>query len=166
MNDNMNDKQPWVLIVEDSPSLAEVYTGYLREEPYRVTRVSDGRSALALLDSSPPQALLLDLKLPDMDGMTILKHIHAHQISTTVVVITGYGTVDVAVEIPDDLAVSDLFEVLPGGVADADYDIEMNGRTVVIRNLPVSNDVPVHLFVFAADGGLRDEVSAGLGAVR
>jgi two-component system repressor protein LuxO len=94
----MNDKQSWVLIVEDSPSLAEVYAGYLRDEPYRVTRVADGRSAMALLDSSLPQALLLDLKLPDMDGMDILRSIHDRQMPSAVVVITGHGSVDVAVD--------------------------------------------------------------------
>jgi two-component system repressor protein LuxO len=86
-----------VLIVEDSPALAEVYAGYLRDEPYVVTRVGDGGSAMTYLKRSPPEALLLDLKLPDMDGMEILKHVHREQMPTSVVIVTGHGSVDAAV---------------------------------------------------------------------
>jgi len=89
---------PRILIVEDSAALAEVYAGYLRDEPYVVTRVGDGASAMADLDHSPPQALLLDLKLPDMDGMDILKYVHLQQMPTSVVIITGHGSVDIAVD--------------------------------------------------------------------
>ena len=86
-----------VLIVEDSPALSEVYAGYLREEPYAVTNVGDGASAMAYLERSPPEALLLDLKLPDMDGMDILRHVSRQQMPTSVVVVTGHGSVDTAV---------------------------------------------------------------------
>lgn len=94
----MSSPKPRVLIIEDSPALTEVYLGYLRGEPYRITHVADGRSGMAELENDPPEALLLDLKLPDMDGMAILKHIHERQIPTAVVVITGYASVDVAID--------------------------------------------------------------------
>jgi len=91
-------KRPRVLIVEDSQPLAMVYSGYLREEPYAVSHVADGQGAMARLENDPPHALLLDLKLPDMDGMDILKFVHRQQVPTSVVVITGHGSVDVAVD--------------------------------------------------------------------
>ena len=94
----MEDKKFRVLIVEDSAALAEVYAGYLRDEPYVVTHVWDGTSAMSYLERSPPEALLLDLRLPDMDGMDILKHVHRQQMSTSVVIITGHGSVDAAVD--------------------------------------------------------------------
>jgi len=94
----VKSKKLRVLIVEDSEALAEVYAGYLRDEPYVVTHVGEGTSALSFLERSPPEALLLDLKLPDMDGMEILKHIHRQQMPTSVVIITGHGSVDVAVD--------------------------------------------------------------------
>jgi two-component system repressor protein LuxO len=78
--------------------LAELYAGYLRDEPVDVTRVGDGAGAMAYLARRPPQALLLDLKLPDMDGMDILKHVHREQMPTSVVIITGHGSVDLAVD--------------------------------------------------------------------
>jgi len=91
-------KRPRVLIVEDSQPLAMVYSGYLREESYAVSHVADGQGAMARLEDDPPHALLLDLKLPDMDGMEILKFVHRQQVPTSVVVITGHGSVDVAVD--------------------------------------------------------------------
>ena len=94
----MADKKFRVLIVEDSAALAEVYAGYLRDEPYVVTHVCDGTSAMSYLERSPPEALLLDLRLPDMNGMDILKHVHRQQMSTSVVIITGHGSVDAAVD--------------------------------------------------------------------
>jgi two-component system repressor protein LuxO len=87
-----------VLIVEDSMSLGSIYRGYLREESYRVSHVPEGASAMARLERDPPDALLLDLQLPDMDGMDILRHIHERRMPIAVVVITGHGSVDKAVD--------------------------------------------------------------------
>jgi two-component system repressor protein LuxO len=94
----MSSEKPNVLIVEDSLSQGAVYRAYLRDEPYAVTHVPDGASAMARLQREPPQALLLDLQLPDMDGMDILRHVHERRMPTAVVIITGHGSVDKAVD--------------------------------------------------------------------
>jgi len=94
----VDNSKPAILLVEDSVALAEVYVAYLRDEPYVVRHVADGRSALAELDHVPPAVLLLDLKLPDMDGMDILRHVQREQMPTSVVIITGHGSVDLAVD--------------------------------------------------------------------
>jgi len=94
----MSTSKPRVLIIEDSPALAEVYRSYLRGEPYQVKYVGDGKSGMAEIERDPPEALLLDLKLPDMDGMDILRYIHDRQIPTSVVIITGHASVDVAID--------------------------------------------------------------------
>lgn len=87
-----------VLLIEDSLSLAEIYKEYLRSEPYQVLHVETGGEALALIERDPPHVLLLDLNLPDMNGMSILDHVCAEGLSTSVVIITAHGSVDVAVE--------------------------------------------------------------------
>ncbi len=79
-------------------SLGTVYRGYLRGEPYAVSHVLDGVSAMTRIAHDPPDALLLDLQLPDMDGMDILRHVHEHRMPIAVVVITGHGSVDKAVD--------------------------------------------------------------------
>jgi two-component system repressor protein LuxO len=92
------EPHPTVLIIEDSIAQGAIYRGFLRDEPYEVTHVPDGRSGLAAIARKPPLALLLDLQLPDMDGMEILQHIHEHKIPIAVVVITAHGSVDRAVD--------------------------------------------------------------------
>uniref|UniRef100_UPI001C3F1692 sigma-54-dependent transcriptional regulator n=1 Tax=Methylogaea oryzae TaxID=1295382 RepID=UPI001C3F1692 len=90
--------KPTVLLVEDSGSLAAVYQGYLREEAVQLVLKASGAEAMAFLALHAPSVVLLDLKLPDMDGMDILKHIHEHGMPCSVVIITAHGSVDVAVD--------------------------------------------------------------------
>ncbi len=86
-----------ILLVEDSPSLARVYANFLRDEPYETVVVATGGEALAELEDGPPDGLLLDLKLPDMDGMEILEQVGAGGLNCAVVVITAHGSINVAV---------------------------------------------------------------------
>jgi len=92
------DPKTTILVVEDSPPLVVAYQEYLRDEPCQVSYVDNGKAALSFIQKTIPNAILLDLGLPDMNGMEILKHVNQHQLNTAVVVITGHGSVDVAVE--------------------------------------------------------------------
>jgi len=87
-----------VLLIEDSPSVAEVYLGYLRWEPYQVRHVETGAAALEVLERELPHAILLDLNLPDMNGMEILREVIKRGLPTSVVIITAHGSIDIAVE--------------------------------------------------------------------
>ncbi len=87
-----------VLLVEDDPPMARVYQEYLKNEPYEITHASRGDEALEVLNVGVPDAILLDLKLPDMNGLDILKHIQEAGLSTTVIVITAHGSINTAVE--------------------------------------------------------------------
>jgi len=90
--------KPNVLIVEDSHSIALLYREYLRNEPIQLTLVETGNEALEFIKNNQPQIMLLDLQLPDMDGMSILKYITDEKLSISVLVVTGHGTVNVAVD--------------------------------------------------------------------
>jgi len=94
----MASERPKVLIVEDSMSLGAVYRAYLRDEPLDLAHVPDGASAMVRIQRDPPQAMLLDLQLPDMDGMDILRYVHENRMPMSVVIITGHGSVDKAVD--------------------------------------------------------------------
>jgi len=87
-----------VLLVEDSQTMAHLYAEYLGGENLSVTHVSTGSDALDLLAGEPPDAVLLDLALPDMNGMQVLEFIHAESIETNVVIITAHGNVARAVQ--------------------------------------------------------------------
>jgi two-component system repressor protein LuxO len=86
------------LLVEDTPSLARVYTEYLKKAAFTVTAVETGAAALEALRETPPEVVLLDLQLPDMNGMDVLKYVSGQQIPTAVVIITAHASVNVAVE--------------------------------------------------------------------
>jgi DNA-binding NtrC family response regulator len=89
---------PIVLLVEDSPSLSRAYEEYLRNGPYKVVHVDTGAAAMVELDRRVPEAVVLDLKLPDMDGMSILTRITGARMPTVVIVITAHGSINVAVD--------------------------------------------------------------------
>lgn len=85
-------------MVEDSPSMAEMYKEYLQGDLYDVDLVATGADALAKLEGPLPAAVVLDVNLPDMSGMDVLKRIHELQLPVVSLVITGHGSVDLAVE--------------------------------------------------------------------
>jgi CheY-like chemotaxis protein len=60
---------PAVLVVDDDDALLNVFTLALRDEGYRVATAADGRKALAHLREHPVDLVLLDLRMPDMDGV-------------------------------------------------------------------------------------------------
>ena len=93
----MSDRSK-ILLVEDTPALARTYCGYLRNEPVEINHVETGQAALDALRREVPDAMLLDLKLPDMDGLDILRTLSADLQACPVIVITAHGSVNTAVE--------------------------------------------------------------------
>lgn len=89
---------PSVLLVEDSPSLAEVYSVWLEHEGVGVTAADTGKKALEILARSAPSVILLDLGLPDMDGIDILRRVKEQDSPSLVIVVTAKGSVKTAVE--------------------------------------------------------------------
>jgi len=93
----MTGRHP-LLLVEDNPSIARVYLEYLRRGPYETRHCETGTAALAALAENSYAAVLLDIELPDMSGMEILKWITQRRLNTAVVVITAHGSINIAVE--------------------------------------------------------------------
>lgn len=93
----MTGRHP-LLLVEDNPSIARVYLEYLRRGPYDTLHCETGTAALAALAETSYAAVLLDIELPDMSGMEILKWITQRRLNTAVVVITAHGSINIAVE--------------------------------------------------------------------
>ncbi len=87
-----------VLLIEDTPSLARLYAQYLANEPVDVTVVETGHAGMEALASDIFSVVLLDLQLPDVNGIEILKHVNEQEIPTAVVIITAHGSINVAVE--------------------------------------------------------------------
>jgi DNA-binding response OmpR family regulator len=64
-----------ILIVDDSPAIATLLGGVLREAGYDVRAATDGARALALAAANPPELILLDLRMPIMDGFTVCRRL-------------------------------------------------------------------------------------------
>lgn len=94
----MTNSNPCVLIVEDVPSLAASYAAFLSREALSVHLAHDGGEALAFLERNPVAAAIIDVGLPDMSGLQILKKIRAHEAAAEVIVITAEGSIKLAVE--------------------------------------------------------------------
>ncbi|MCK5296853.1 MAG: sigma-54-dependent Fis family transcriptional regulator [Alphaproteobacteria bacterium] len=91
-------KRPYILIVEDEPDLIEIYSEFLKKEGYYIEHVSTGKEAIAKLEETPPQIVLLDVGLPDMNGMEVLEYIKKHELPSYVIVNTGSSSVNLAVD--------------------------------------------------------------------
>ncbi|MDH3377080.1 MAG: sigma-54 dependent transcriptional regulator [Gammaproteobacteria bacterium] len=87
-----------VLLVEDSGALAKAYMEYLKSMPITVTHVATGAGAQDVLKQQIPKVMLLDLALPDINGMDILRQVSKSQMPIEVIIITAHGSVDVVVD--------------------------------------------------------------------
>jgi two-component system response regulator PilR (NtrC family) len=86
-----------ILLVEDEKLLRESVAELLREEGYDVTQAANGRQAHELALNQSFDLVLTDIRMPEMDGMTLLQHLQQLAPQTPVIVITAFGTVDSAV---------------------------------------------------------------------
>ncbi|WP_415883770.1 sigma-54-dependent transcriptional regulator [Neptuniibacter sp. QD34_54] len=87
-----------ILLVEDDVSMAAVYRSYLTGLPYQIHHEETGAGALAALDNESFGGILLDLSLPDMNGIEILEKINQEEITTEVIVTTGDCSMNTAIE--------------------------------------------------------------------
>lgn len=90
--------KPKILLIDDDSSLRRVMEYNLQTAGYQVTAAESGEEGLKLFDEISPSLVITDMKMPGMDGMQVLRVIKQRSSETLVIVITAFGTVDVAVE--------------------------------------------------------------------
>ena len=81
---------PHILLIEDDRRLAEMVSQYLGEAGFRVSVAGDGRTGLSRLGTEPYDALVLDLMLPDIDGLEVCRKLRAFS-DTPVLMLTARG---------------------------------------------------------------------------
>jgi len=96
MNTQARDAET-ILVVDDEPGVRESVRGVLTDEGYRVVEAEDGRDALQLMATERPRLVILDIWMPEMDGIELLRHIRDSHPGTPVVVISGHGNIETAV---------------------------------------------------------------------
>jgi DNA-binding NtrC family response regulator len=89
---------PTILVVDDEASIRRTLIEILEYEDYEVDIAEDGTEALEKLRSDPYDLVLLDVKMPDVDGMEVLETMAEEMPELPVVMISGHGTIETAVE--------------------------------------------------------------------
>ncbi len=112
-----------ILVVDDEASIRRTLREILEYEGFRVEEAADGSAALDLLRSNAYQLVLLDVKMPEPDGMEVLETMAAEMPEVPVVMISGHGTIETAVE-ATKLGAFDFIEKPP----------DLNRLLVTVRN--------------------------------
>jgi UDP-3-O-acyl N-acetylglucosamine deacetylase len=86
-----------ILVVDDEAGIRQSVRGVLADEGYRVLEAEDGRGALRLIESERPRLVILDIWMPEMDGIELLRRIRDSDPATPVIVISGHGNIETAV---------------------------------------------------------------------
>jgi len=87
-----------ILLVDDDAAFRHVMSGELRRLGHDVATAASGEEAIARVEAQEPEIVLLDLRLPGMDGLEALKAIRAHNSGIEIIMLTGHGSIDTAIE--------------------------------------------------------------------
>lgn len=86
------DKRATVLVVDDEPVIADVVARYLRRAGYAAVIAATGQEALQYAGADPPDVVILDLMLPDVDGLEVMRRLRHHDPRrTAIILLTARG---------------------------------------------------------------------------
>ena len=88
--------KPQILIIDDEKDICHFFKKVLSSDGYNVLTALDGVSGLKIVKEKKPDIVLLDLKMPKMDGIEVLRHIKKIDKNIVVIIITGFGTMGTA----------------------------------------------------------------------
>ncbi|MBI5379090.1 MAG: response regulator [Nitrospirae bacterium] len=81
-----------ILVVDDEEDICRLLTESLRREGFQVAAARSGREALTLVEQEPPDLIILDLAMPEMDGIETLRRLRERGVTAKVLILTAYGT--------------------------------------------------------------------------
>ncbi|HZR83177.1 MAG TPA: UDP-3-O-acyl-N-acetylglucosamine deacetylase [Candidatus Binatia bacterium] len=93
----MSEAHQMILVVDDEEEIRQSLRGVLSDEGYAVVEAGDGRRALDLVRSASPALVILDVWLPEIDGIALLEQIKAERPDLPVVIICGHANIEAAV---------------------------------------------------------------------
>ncbi len=96
--DSNTPASPRVLVVDDEKVIREILADFLSLEGFQVAVAADGVIALEHLSKTPFDMVISDLKMPNMGGLELLEHIQKEHEDILTVIMTGFGTVETAIE--------------------------------------------------------------------
>ncbi len=87
-----------ILLIDDEPDILRVLSRSLKADGYAVATASSGADGIAAFGSDRTEIVITDIKMPGMSGIEVLKHIKTQEPDTEVIIITGHGDIDSAIE--------------------------------------------------------------------
>jgi DNA-binding response OmpR family regulator len=87
-----------ILLVEDDHSIARALERALHKQGYSVNTVDTGAAALHTIETEPPDLVILDLGLPDMDGLVVLKQVRSRDVDLPILLLTARAGLDDRIE--------------------------------------------------------------------
>jgi UDP-3-O-[3-hydroxymyristoyl] N-acetylglucosamine deacetylase len=87
-----------ILIIDDEKDILNTLSSILEDEGFTVSKAMDGKEGLAIFERENPDIVLLDVWMPELDGIQVLKRIKKKKKDAIVIVISGHGTISTAVE--------------------------------------------------------------------
>ena len=87
-----------ILVIDDEDNMRHMLSKMLERAGYLADTAADGEQGLAMLERQPFDFVLCDIKMPKMDGMEFLRQCRRTKIGSTVIMMSAYGTIDLAVQ--------------------------------------------------------------------
>jgi UDP-3-O-[3-hydroxymyristoyl] N-acetylglucosamine deacetylase len=128
-----------VLIIDDERAILESLSSILVDEGFTVCTARDGKEGLAIFKKEKPRIVLLDIWMPEMDGLEVLRLVRETDPEAVVIVISGHGTISTAVEavkmgatdfLEKPLSIDKVLEVISRGLAGKSNGKEKAGDEV------------------------------------
>lgn len=87
-----------ILVIDDEDIILQLSEDILTNQNYEVRTISNGNEGLSLLENEKFDLLLTDIKMPDIGGIDVIKSVRANNEEIPIIVITAYGTLDIAID--------------------------------------------------------------------
>ena len=130
----MNER---VLIIDDEPDVLATLSTILKKEGYQVKGFSSGKDAIEAFQSAPFDLVITDIRMPEMDGLEVMKQIKKLDKHMEIIVLTGYASLDSAIKALRD---NDAFEYLTKPLENIDAFINAVNQATEKRRLCLENE--------------------------
>ena len=150
-----------ILVVDDEPDIRNLISDILKDEGYSVSTAANGDEANQQLNIKQPHLILLDIWMPDIDGISLMKSWNEHKlVSAPIVMMSGHGTVETAVEatrlgakdfIEKPLSLAKLLQTVADTLAEFEQSVDnLNSSNALILE-PIGNSQIINQIRSALD---------------
>ncbi|MCW8948306.1 MAG: response regulator, partial [Sedimenticola sp.] len=96
--DELQEQSAVILTIDDEQAIRESFHLYLEDYGYTVIEAENGQAGIALFESQKPDLVLVDLRMPEVDGLQVLAHVVSNSPDTPIIVVSGTGVIDDVIE--------------------------------------------------------------------